>query len=140
MSAPGFIDTNVLIYAFADTADTRHETSRGLVEELIDGQSAVVSVQVLKEFYTVSTRKVKVPISPRDAVSLIRDLRNACRVMDDTVAQLDRALEISTTRKLSIWDASIISAAEAAGCSDIYTEDLASGARIGSIRITNPFD
>ena len=39
----------------------------------------------------------------------------------------------------SIWDASVIAAAEAAGCAEILTEDLTHGARIGGVRVSNPF-
>ena len=138
MTAPGFVDTNILVYAFADTGDERHAKARALIETLLDGQNAAVSVQVLKEFYAVATLKVKEPLARREAISIIEDLIDACRVVDDTLPQLDRALDLASTHKLSIWDASVIAAAEAAGCRELYTEDLTHGATIGSVQIRNP--
>ena len=97
-----------------------------------------MSVQVLKEFYAVATLKLKEPPARREAISIIKDLLDACRVVDDTLPQLDRPLHLASTRKLSIWDASVIAAAEAAGCRELYTEDLTHGATIGSVQIKNP--
>jgi len=139
MTATSFIDTNILVYAFADTDDGRHATARSLVEELLDSQNAGLSVQVLREFYAVVTSKVKRPLSHAQAAATIQDLSLACRVVDDTLPQLSRALEIAGEHGLSIWDASIAAAAEAAGCGMIFTEDFSHGAMLGSVRVTNPF-
>ena len=139
MTALSFIDTNILVYAFAETGDDRHAKARSLVQELLDGQNAVLSVQVLREFHTVTVRKAKKPLSHVQAASTIEDLGLACRVVDDTLPQLNRALELAGTHGLSIWDASIAAAAEAAGCEVIFTEDLSHGAMVGSARVTNPF-
>ena len=138
MTAPSFIDTNILVYAFADTGDERHAVARSLVEELLNRQSAAVSVQVLREFYAVATRKAKKPVPRHELIPLINDLSHACRVVDDTLAQLERALDILESHDISIWDACIVAAAEASGCGDLYTEDLAHGATIGTVRILNP--
>jgi len=138
MTAPSFIDTNILVYAFADTGDDRHAKARLLVEELLDGQNASLSVQILREFYTVATRKVRKPLSHAQAVATIEDLCLACRVVDDTLPQLNRAMEFAESHGLSIWDASIAAAAEAAGCGVLFTEDLAHGAMTGNVRVTNP--
>ncbi len=138
MSDPSFVDTNILVYAFADTGDERHSKARALVEQLLDAHEAVVSVQVLREFYTVATRKVKRPLPHREVVALVRDLSIACRVVDDTLPQLERALELAYAYDLSIWDASIVAAAEAASCSELCTEDLTDGTTVGTIRVRNP--
>ena len=139
MTALSFIDTNILVYAFADTGDDRHATARSLVEELLNRQNAGLSVQVLREFYTVATRKVKKPLSHAQAAATIEDLSLACRVVDDTLPQLSRALELAGAHALSIWDASIAAAAEAAGCEVIFTDGLGHGTMVGSVRVTNPF-
>lgn len=138
MTGPAFIDTNILVYAFADTGDEKHSKAQSLTGELLDAQDATVSVQVLKEFYTVATRKVKKPLSHREAAAVVKDLSLACRVVDDTLPQLDRALELVDAYSLSIWDASIAAAAEAAGCHVLYTEDLADGSAIGAVHVRNP--
>ncbi len=138
MTALIFVDTNILIYAFAETGDERHGKAASVVVRLLDEQAAALSVQVLKEFYTVATRKIPKTLSRKEAAVVIRDLCLTCRVMDDTLPQLHRALELVNAHGLSIWDASIVAAAEAVGCTGLYTEDLVHGSVIGTVQITNP--
>ncbi|NWG13206.1 MAG: PIN domain-containing protein [Acidobacteria bacterium] len=95
MTALSFIDTNILVYAFADTGDDRHAAAHSLVDELLDSQNAGLSVQLLREFYTVATWKVKRTFSHSQAAATIEDLSIACRVVDDTLPQLNRALELA---------------------------------------------
>jgi predicted nucleic acid-binding protein len=49
------------------------------------------------------------------------------------------ALEICGRHRLSYWDSAIIAAAQALGCSEVLSEDMNHGQRIGSITIVNPF-
>jgi predicted nucleic acid-binding protein len=139
MKGLSFIDTNILVYAFAETGDERHEKASALVADLLDHQDACASVQVLKEFHAVATKKVPKPLSRREAAALIRDLCSSCLIADQTVPQLQRALTLMNEHPISIWDATIVAAAEATGCSHLYTEDLAAGATIGTVLIINPF-
>ena len=138
MSAEAFLDTNVLVYAFDRSDPARHEAARRLVGELIDSRRAVVSVQVLKEFYVVSTRKVAAPLSHDEAVRVVEDLARLT-VVEDSLALLARALELAGRNRISLWDASIVAAAAAAGCGALYSEDLAAGATLGGVRVVNPF-
>ena len=62
-----------------------------------------------------------------------------CDVVPLTLEGHVRAVEISKTHLVSIYDANIIAAAELAGCDTLYTEDLNHGQRIGSVTIRNPF-
>jgi len=138
MSGRSFPDTDILIYAFADTGDERHEKALTLVEDLLDRHCACLSVQVLREFHAVATRKVRTPLSRRDAALVIRDLCSACFVAEESVPQLQRSLDLMDRHLLSIRDASVVAAAEAIGCRQLYTEDLTDGATIGTVRIANP--
>ncbi|MGH9412807.1 MAG: hypothetical protein ACRD0Y_03615 [Terriglobales bacterium] len=56
-----------------------------------------------------------------------------------TVNVLDRALELCATHRLSYWDSAIIAAAAMAGCEELLTGDMQSGAVIAGVRIRNPF-
>ena len=49
-----------------------------------------------------------------------------------------RALEVEMRYKTSFWDALILQAAEEAGASILYTEDLAAGQYCGGIQVVNP--
>ena len=68
---------------------------------------------------------------------LIREY-STWEVVTNTPASVLGALEIETRYKTSFWDALILQAAEDAGVSTLYSEDLASGQRYGSVRVVNP--
>ncbi len=42
--------------------------------------------------------------------------------------------------QISVWDALVVAAAEAAGCDMILSEDLNPDQTYGSIRVQNPFE
>ena len=50
-----------------------------------------------------------------------------------------RAIEIRETYHISFWDSCIISNAESAGCTEIYSEDLNTGQYYSGMRVVNPF-
>jgi predicted nucleic acid-binding protein len=61
------------------------------------------------------------------------------RVQEITVPILQSALRASVLFQLSYWDAAIIEAARAAGCSQVYSEDLNAGQSYDGVQVINPF-
>jgi predicted nucleic acid-binding protein len=53
-----FIDTNILIYADDDDAGARRDAARSRLHALIAEERAVLSTQVLQEYFAVATRKL----------------------------------------------------------------------------------
>jgi hypothetical protein len=51
-----------------------------------------------------------------------------------------RGLEIEARYKVFFWDALILQAAESAGATVLYSEDLAPGQSYGDVRVVNPFE
>jgi predicted nucleic acid-binding protein len=49
------------------------------------------------------------------------------------------AIDLQGLHGFSFWDALIIQAALLARCTILYSEDLQSGFRLGSLQIVNPF-
>jgi predicted nucleic acid-binding protein len=68
---------------------------------------------------------------------LIRDYAT-WKVITNTAESVPQALDIEMRYKTSFWDALILQAAESAGASILYSEDLATGQHYGSIQIVNP--
>lgn len=135
MPSRAFIDTNVFVYAF-DNADPQKQQRAQQV--LREEPGAVVSTQVLNEFYVTTTRKLAAPLSPEDAERAVEHLsRRPCVAVDSTLVL--RAISDGRRWQLSHWDALMLAAARQAGCDRILTEDLADGASYPGIRIENPF-
>lgn len=132
-----FLDTNVLLYAVSRAPAEAAKTARAL--SLLDADDWVISVQVLQEFYVQATRATKVDrITPEQATALIESWLRF-RVQEMTVPILLAALQSSVRYQLSYWDAAILEAARAAGCRQVYSEDLSAGRNYGGIQVVNPF-
>ena len=132
MSAKPFLDTNILIYAFA-TGDPRKPTAERLM-----ARGGAISVQVLNEFANVSHRKLALgwdEIAKRiDAVKALVDPPAAL-----TQDIHDAARDIARARKLAFYDALVVASALAAKCDVLLTEDLQAGAKFGTLEVRNPF-
>jgi len=133
MTGRPFIDTNVLVYAFDHTAPDRRERVLGLLR-----QDFVISAQVLSELYVTLTRKLVPPVAPADAATIVAELAHQ-DVVPVTTTLVQSAVATARTAQLSYWDALIVEAAVAAGCTTLLSEDLNPGQVITGVRIENPF-
>ncbi len=132
----GFIDTNVLVYQMDKRDLEKRNTCRGIVRDLVSRNDAVISTQVLQEFYVVCTAKLK--LKPVFVKGLIHGFENI-EVVTIGLDLIKEAIDASIQNDISFWDSLIIVSAEAARCKYLYTEDLNDGQIIRNVRIQNPF-
>jgi predicted nucleic acid-binding protein len=136
MTDSTFVDTNVLVYA-ADRDEPGKSAQAVDVLASLHGRF-VISAQVLGEFFVIVTRKLRSPVDPAVAAVRVDELSRYRTVPLD--ARLVRgAVETAQRFQLSYWDALIVEAAVAGGCSRILTEDLDAGSEIHGVEIVNPF-
>ena len=135
MSVECFLDTNVLVYAAAGRGPEEAKRRRAL--QLIETTEFALSAQVLQEFYVTVVHKAAAPLAAHEALEWIEALETfPCVVIDGPLVKI--AAEISEHYRISYWDGAIIAAAECAGASTLYTEDL-DHQRYGSVQVENPF-
>jgi len=72
--APGFVDTNVLVYAFEKSDSPKKQAAQRLINELMDEDRLRISTQVLQELFVTLTRKVKRPCSIEEALAVLEAL------------------------------------------------------------------
>ena len=128
----GFVDSNVLIYAF--TTDARAAAAQAVLE-----RGCATGVQGLNEFANVARRKLRMTWREvRDALAAIRIVCRPIVPIDiDTHAE---ALRLAELHGFSIFDALTIAAALRAGCDVLLSEDMQHGMLIdGRLRVVNPF-
>src|SRR5260370_5891404 len=136
MTAPVFVDTNVLIYA-VELADPRKpRAAQSWLDELWKSKLGRISFQVLQEFYVKVSQKGLSTIG--DARIEIRDLLS-WKPVPVTAGLLERSWKIQDRYKLSFWDSLIVAAAKAASCRFLLTEDLQSGQDFDGLVVINPF-
>jgi predicted nucleic acid-binding protein len=133
MTAPVFVDTNVLIYALDRGDPKKQEAARAWRAELWKSHSGRISFQVLQEFYVNVAQKW--PSAREQARAEIRDLL-AWRPAQVDGAILERTWRIQDRYQLSFWDALIVAAAKSLAC---LTEDLQADQELDGITVINPF-
>lgn len=134
---PPFFDTNVLVYAVDEDEPEKNEVARGLVEEHLVRGNGMLSVQVLREFYSAA-RKLRRPLSDEKAQETVRYLSTFSPIPEDASIVL-RAVARSRSKAFSFWDALILEAALKGGADLLLTEDLQHGQEIEGLRVENPF-
>ena len=133
-----FVDANVLVYAFDESAGAKRDAAKALLERLWTSGTGCLSVQVLQEFFVTVTRKVARPLAIPQATDRVRDL-SAWTVFAPTAEDVLAAIGVSGKAKVAFWDAMILHAAAEAGCSVCWTEDLNHGQVWRGVRVRNPF-
>jgi predicted nucleic acid-binding protein len=137
MASRTFFDTNVLVYLFDSDSPDKQSRARSALRQALERGAAVISTQVLQEFFVTVTRKLARPLPAREAEAALRTL------MELSVVQIDPDLILAaavTSRRdrISFWDALILAAASVAGCDEVFSEDLQHGRSFGRVRLVNP--
>jgi predicted nucleic acid-binding protein len=136
MSGLVFFDTNILVYSDDTASPEKQSRAIDLIADHQRRGTAIVSLQVLQEYYAAVTRK-----SATDAEVAQRKVRLFARGrivridQDDVIA----AIELYRLTRTSFWDALIVQAARRAGAGVLYSEDLQHGSVLGGVPIVNPF-
>jgi predicted nucleic acid-binding protein len=133
-----FCDTNVLVYAHDLDAGSKHEQAVTLVERLWTTGEGVLSVQVLQEFFVVVTRKLSRPVPLAEARRAVEHL-SAWRVFAPQPTDVLAAIDAAERWKLSFWDAMLLTAANRAGATVVWSEDLSHRQRYDHLEVHNPF-
>jgi predicted nucleic acid-binding protein len=133
-----FFDTNVLVYIFDSSAPNKRTRASQVLEQAIEAGLAVLSTQVLQEFFVTVTRKLPVPLTNEQAERAVRDFAKLPVVQVDPEIILN-AIETMRRYRLSFGDSLIIQAAFHGGATIIYSEDLQPGQTIETLRVENPF-
>jgi len=136
MRGRSFLDSNVLIYTDDASAPAKQATALDLIEGCHASHSAVLSVQVLQEYFVITTRKLGVDAAlARRKVELFAQLHVVATVPEDVLA----AIDLHRLHRISFWDALIVRSAINAGCARLYSEDLQEGRRFEGLEVVNPF-
>jgi predicted nucleic acid-binding protein len=136
MNQLAFFDTNILVYTDDDASPDKKERAILLFAEHLQDGTAVVSLQVLQEYFTASIRKLK--LTPEVAQAKVEMIATA-QVVRFAVNDIIAAIELHRLTRISFWDALIVHAARSAGAAVLYSEDLQWGSTMGGVRVVNPF-
>ena len=136
MSAREFVDSNVLVYGHDLSAGSKREAAISLMERLWASGSGCLSIQVLQEFFVVSTRRLGLP--SQEAQAQVERL-GKWRVHSPAADEVVKAIELHRSHGISFWDAMIVQRGRRLGCGVLWSEDLNPGQVIAGVEIRNPF-
>jgi predicted nucleic acid-binding protein len=130
-----FLDTNILIYQMDNREIVKQKRCRELVRALVQRHEAVISTQILQEFYVACTAKLKVkPILVKGMIHGFQNME-VVAVGSDLI---NEAIDTSIQYRISFWDSLVVVSAESAKCQYLITEDLNDGQVIRNVKIQNP--
>ncbi len=132
-----FIDTNILVYSIDQKNEDKKQKARRILKKIIDSHQPVISTQVIKEFYVVSTSKLHA--DPIAVKNIIHNFHNM-EIVNNDLELIEQAIDISIISQLSFWDALIIAAAEKANCEFVFSEDLNNGQSYRGVMVSNPLE
>jgi len=133
-----FVDTDILVYAHDKSADRKRQSAIDLLSELWKNKTGYVSMQVLHEFYAISTSKLR-PTLNIDTAAQVISIYSAWKVHVPEVADTLRAIQIQQRYNIPFWDAMIVNSAEKMGCATLWSEGLMDGQVYEGVKVLNPF-
>ena len=119
MTVRAFADTNIPLYALDVDAEKRKKALA-----LLRG-NPVISVQVVNEFISVATGKMK--LARPQINRLARVMMKRCEVVTMDAAMVKESIALGERYQLSHWDSLIVAAALRANCATLYSEDMQHG-------------
>ena len=136
MASLPFIDANILLYAGSRAPED--DAKRQVAGPLIASLHFCLSSQVIQEYISNALRKKALGISPDQIEAVIQCLGDVT-VQPVTYEVIVQAWQLRRRYQVSHWDATIIAAAQALGCTTLYSEDLSHGQDFDGVRVINPF-
>lgn len=133
-----FLDTNILIYTFDQTAPEKKKVATGLLENALRGKGCI-SYQVIQEFMNVASRRLSPPLNETQCQQYLKTVLAPLCEFYPSNDFFAHGLGIKDRWRFSWYDSLIITAALECGCQTLYSEDLQHKQRIENLTIINPF-
>ena len=133
-----FLDSNIWSYALIIQDPAKRAIAQGIISKAMIEGGFAISTQVVSECANVMFRKGKK--DPQDILGCINYMSQLEQVVPVTTMIARRAVEIKALYGLQFYDAQIVAAAESAGCSELWSEDMGDGQTYCGVRCINPFE
>jgi len=139
MSDRFFLDTNIFVYSFDQSAPPKARRAAQLIREALTTQKGVISYQVVQEFFNVALKRFSKPMPAADAGQYLIAVFRPLLAVHSSQAIYAEALFLHAQSGLSWYASLIVSAAIQARCKILFSEDLQHGQRFGTLQVRNPF-
>jgi predicted nucleic acid-binding protein len=131
-----FLDTNVLVYSDDPRDPAKQVAALNLIKVHLRQRTGAVSPQVLQEYFTSATGKLKLSA---DLAKRRVEVFAKLHVAEPTVNDILAAIDLHRLHTFSFWDALVLRMAKQSGCRVVLSEDMQHDREIDGLRIVNPF-
>jgi predicted nucleic acid-binding protein len=139
MNARFFLDTNIFVYSFDQTAPQKSARASELIRLALRSRNGIVSYQVVQEFFNVAFRRFACPMTAAEAEQYLATTFRPLMAVNSSAALYVEGFRLKSSYSLSWYDAVVVAAAIEGGAQLLYSEDLQNGQEFGKLRVENPF-
>lgn len=137
---PGIlVDTDVVLYLYDPRDKSKQQRAEDVLDRLAVAQGGVLSAQVLAEFCSVCTGKLRAFITADDLVAHVERWMRVFTVLDLTPAVVLEAARAVRAHQLSYWDAQIWATAKLNQIPVVLSEDFTDGHVLEGVSFVDPF-
>src|ERR1700742_3876947 len=111
MSGRFFLDTNIFVYTFDQSAPSKAAKAMALIKHAIDTRNGVISYQVVQEFFNVAMRRFETPMTTAEAEQYFTATLRPVLAVHSSPSLFSEALRIRSKFRLSWYDSLIVAAA-----------------------------
>jgi predicted nucleic acid-binding protein len=135
MSNKILIDTNLWVYLYAKSPESKYHKVKQTVDENFN--TIILSTQVLGELYYILTTKSF--CTQEEAKEIIIETITVFPIIEIDALNVLKAIDINERYKYSYWDSLLIATALINSCQVLYSEDMQHNQLIeNKLRIVNP--
>jgi predicted nucleic acid-binding protein len=139
MSGKTFLDSNIFVYSVDHRDPIKQSIANDLIRGLVVEGEAVISYQVIQEFFNWALSKSPIKMTGDEAQHYLATTFRPLQIVPPSTALVSDAIRIQERYRLSWYDSLIVSAAQQAGCHTLYSEDLQHGQQFGAVTVQDPF-
>lgn len=139
MTGEVLVDTNVVVYAYDLGEPDKGERAVAVLRRLVAQRRGRLSAQVLGEFFRAATGRLRLPLSPAQAVTQVGALARAWPVLPVTTMVVLEAARGVRDHRLSYWDAQVWATARLNQIPVVLSEDFPADLDLEGVRFVNPF-
>jgi predicted nucleic acid-binding protein len=139
MNARFFLDTNIFVYSFDQTAPQKSARAAELIRQAVRSRNGIVSYQIVQQFFNVALHRFAHPMTAAEAEQYLATTLRPLMAVNSSALLYAEALRLSSSYSLSWYDSVVVAAAIEGGAHVLYSEDFQHGQVFGNLRVENPF-
>lgn len=134
-----FFDTDITLYCFDTREPRKQERAKDLLAYGASSGLGIVSYQVLQEFCCAASNTRRMTLATGKIMAFVTHFFEPMNRVPAGAELLAQALQTKENTQYAFYDCLILAAAQQAGFTTVYSEDMQHQQTVGGVRIVNPF-